>query len=208
MKTAQSTSILLTLTLLVLSSAPVAADPLGTAFTYQGRLASGGQAANGIYDFQFTVFDSPAGTNVLAGPLTNAAVAISNGLFTTTLDFGANVFTSDARWLEIAVSTNGVGAFHTLPPRQPLTPTPYALFAPSAGSATAASSASVAHTALAVTSNAIFSASIASGQVVKSLNGLQDAVALVAGANVILATNGNALQISAAGGGGRQRLGP
>ncbi len=37
------------------------------------------------------------------------------------------MFTGADRWLEIAVRTNGGGAFTTLTPRQQLTPTPYAL---------------------------------------------------------------------------------
>ena len=52
----------------------------GTAFTYQGRLNSGGSPANGTYDLQFTIYDSTnqPGT-VIAGPLTNSATAVSNG---------------------------------------------------------------------------------------------------------------------------------
>ena len=92
------------------------AAPLPTAFTYQGQLASGGQAANGLYDLQFTVYDTLAVGNVVGGPLTNSAVAVSNGLFTTTLDFGPAVFTGDMLWLEIGVRTNGTGAFTTLAP--------------------------------------------------------------------------------------------
>ena len=34
------------------------ADPLGTAFTYQGRLADGGNAASGNYDLRFAICDS------------------------------------------------------------------------------------------------------------------------------------------------------
>jgi 3-isopropylmalate/(R)-2-methylmalate dehydratase small subunit len=117
---------------------------------------------------------------------------VTNGLFTVTLDFGAGVFTGASRWLEIGVRTNGGASFTVLSPRQPLTPTPYALYAPSAGTAT---------TAQAVTANAVTGAGIASGQVVKSLNGLRDAVALAAGPNVSFATNANTLTISAAGGG-------
>jgi hypothetical protein len=54
----------------------------GTAFTYQGRLNHAGQPANGMYDLQFAIYDSPGGGTVAAGPLTNTATAVSNGLFT------------------------------------------------------------------------------------------------------------------------------
>jgi hypothetical protein len=101
----------------------------GTAFTYQGRLNDTGQPATGIYDLRFTIYDSAGGGNVVAGPLTNSAAGVTNGLFTVTLDFGDGVFTGDARWLEIAARTNGSGAFTTLLPLQPITPTPYAIMA-------------------------------------------------------------------------------
>ena len=101
-----------------------------TAFTYQGRLNLGGAAANGLYDLRFTVFDSTnsPGT-IVAGPMTNAAAGVSNGLFTATIDFGTNVFTGAARWLEIGVRTNGGGSFNVVSPRQALSGSPYALFA-------------------------------------------------------------------------------
>jgi len=98
---------------------------------YQGRLNDGGNPANGNYDLQFTIYDS---TNipgvVIAGPLTNSATAVSNGLFTVKLDFGPGVFTGADRWLNIGVRTNGsLNAFTALVPRQHLTPVPYAIFA-------------------------------------------------------------------------------
>ncbi len=65
-------------------------------------------------------------------PLTNSAVVVTNGLFTTTLNFGPGIFTGTNYWLEIAARTNGNSVFNTLSPRQPLTPTPYAIFANSA----------------------------------------------------------------------------
>jgi hypothetical protein len=52
-----------------------------------------------------------------------------------------------------------------------------------------------------LTANAVNATNIASGQIVKTLNGLTDFVILAAGTNVILATNGNTLQISATAGG-------
>ncbi len=108
----------------------------GTAFTYQGKLNSGGNPAQGTFDLRFSIVDSPGGPNVIAGPITNATTSVSNGLFTVLLDFGPNVFAGFARWLEIGVRTNGSpAAYVTLSPRQQITPTPYAIYAPTAGSA-------------------------------------------------------------------------
>ncbi len=102
----------------------------GTSFTYQGRLAEGGSPATGSYDLQFVLFDAASGGNALAGTNTLAPVGVTNGLFTVTLDFGSAAWDGSARWLEIAVRTNGSPDAHTaLAPRQPLTPTPYAIHA-------------------------------------------------------------------------------
>jgi len=101
----------------------------GTAFTYEGGLNDSGSPANGSYDLTFSLFATNAGGVAIAGPVTNSAVAVSNGLFTVTIDFGAGVFTGGTNWLEIAVETNGGSGFTTLSPRQQLTPTPYAIFA-------------------------------------------------------------------------------
>jgi hypothetical protein len=103
----------------------------GTAFTYQGQLNSSGSLANGSYDFKFTLFNALTNGSVVAGPITNSAVAVSNGLFTTVIDFG-NVFDGNIYWLRIGVETNGAGGFNTLSPRQQLTPAPYAEFATTA----------------------------------------------------------------------------
>jgi hypothetical protein len=99
-----------------------------TAFTYQGRLSDGANPANGSYDLRFMVFDNSAGGSQQGPILTNAATGVSNGLVTVALDFG-NQFPGASRWLEIGVRTNGAGNFSTLTPRQPLTPTPYAITA-------------------------------------------------------------------------------
>src|ERR1017187_5836817 len=100
----------------------------GTVFSYQGRLYDGANPANGRYDLRFNLYDALSAGSLVAGPLTNAPVTVSNGLFTVTLDFGADVFTGPARWLEIGARSNGVAvAYINLSPRQPLTPTPYAI---------------------------------------------------------------------------------
>ena len=147
----------------------LSASPLGTAFTYQGRLNDGGNPATGIYDLRFALYDAANSGSLVAGPLTNAAVAVSNGLFSVALDFGP-AFDGNARWLEIAVRPNGEGAFTALAPLQALPPSPYALYATTAASAQGVAANGVTGTSLQNAS--ITAGKIASGQVVKSLNGL------------------------------------
>jgi hypothetical protein len=96
----------------------------GSAFTYQGRLNDTGGPATGRYHLRFTLYDTAVNGAVVAGPATNNAVDVTNGLFTLALDFGAGVFTGPDRWLDITVRTNGGSAFVILAPRQKLTPTP------------------------------------------------------------------------------------
>jgi type VI secretion system secreted protein VgrG len=121
----------------------------GTAFTYQGRLNNNGSPANGNYDIAFTLYSASLAGTSLAGPVTNTAVVVTNGLFTTLVDFG-NAYTGTSNWLQIAVSTNGANAFSLLSPRQQLTPVPYAIFA---ADAVTAASAVTATTAATVTGN-------------------------------------------------------
>lgn len=119
--------LLVLLLILTAGSARVAAQ--GSAFTYQGRLVEAGQPANGTYDLQFTLYDAAGGGHVISAPLTNSSTAVSNGLFTVTLDFGANAFPGADRWLQIGVRTNGGGAFVLLSALQKVTASPYAITA-------------------------------------------------------------------------------
>jgi hypothetical protein len=105
------------------------ASPLGSAFSYQGRLNDGANPANGLYDLQFAAFDASTNGTQFGSTLISLGTAVSNGLFTVTLDFGAGVFTGASRWLAISVRTNGGGAFVTLTPLQPILPAPYAIMA-------------------------------------------------------------------------------
>jgi hypothetical protein len=82
------------------------------AFTYQGRLDDGANPASGIYDLRFAIYDAAGGGTQQGNTLTNTATAVSNGLFTVTLDFGTGVFDGGLRWLEIGVRTNGVGGIN------------------------------------------------------------------------------------------------
>jgi hypothetical protein len=111
-------------------------QPIGTGFTYQGRLEDGGQPASGVYDFSFALFATAEGGEALAAPITVEDLVVQRGIFMTTLDFGAAPFTGSAPYLEIQVRPGASSAdFTALTPRQPLTPTPLAIYATAAGSA-------------------------------------------------------------------------
>jgi hypothetical protein len=122
---------ILLLTLLSVSSV---AQTQGTLFNYQGRLMNNNVAAEGSYDFLFTLHDAEVVGNAVGEPLAHAAIEVTAGQFLVPLDFGAGVFTGAVRWLEISVRVTGDVEPHTiLEPRQALLPTPYAMYAGTAG---------------------------------------------------------------------------
>src|SRR5437016_5198406 len=106
-----------------------------SSFTYQGRLTDGGTAANGNYDLQFALFDSLSGGAQVGSTQTINTVAVSNGVFTVSLDFGANSFPGASRFLEVSARPSGSGSFTLLTPRQQITSTPYAVRSLNAASA-------------------------------------------------------------------------
>ena len=78
------------------------ASPIGTAFTYQGRLIDANNAADGLYDFQFKLYDANVAGTQKGGILNIGEVDVIDGYFTTELDF-SNVFDGNDRWLQIGV---------------------------------------------------------------------------------------------------------
>src|SRR5262249_3264351 len=84
------------------------------------------------YDLQFTLWDSASGGTQIGSTQTVNTVTVSNGVFTVSLDFGANSFTGSARFLQINARPSGAGSFTPLTPRQQVTSTPYAVRSSSA----------------------------------------------------------------------------
>jgi hypothetical protein len=116
-------------------SASIAAEPLGTAFNYQGQLQQGGTPVTDACDFAFGLWDSESAGTEVAVSVDALNVDVNEGSFNLDLDFGPGVFDGDRRWLEIAVvCPAGSGGYTTLAPRQELTANPHSTYAITAGS--------------------------------------------------------------------------
>jgi hypothetical protein len=113
---------------------------MGTAFLYQGRLTDAGSPADGAYDLSFSLYDAGTAGTQVGSTVTLEDVAVAEGLFTVTLDFGAGAFPGEARWLEIGVRPGAsADPFTLLATRQELKPAPSALYSVTSASATAVS---------------------------------------------------------------------
>lgn len=145
--------------------------------SYQGFLSDAGGPVSGAHSVAFRLYDVASGGTALWTE--TRSLALDAGLFATTLgEVTALTLPFDRQyWLGITVDGGT-----ELAPRTKLSGSPYSMRASS------------------VADGAIVGSSIASGTVVKSLNGLQDAVTLAAGSNVSLGVSGNTLTINSTGG--------
>lgn len=105
--------------------------PVSAAFTYQGFLEDNGAPANAPYDMSFLLID--AAGDVVAGPVCRDNVAVTSGIFSVQLDFGAQ-FTGQPLRLVIAIRPGGAAGncntpagYIELSPASDITATPYAL---------------------------------------------------------------------------------
>ena len=95
----------------IVSMLHAAAAPVGTAFSYQGQIGDGGRPAAGRYDLRFGLYPSAIGGSPAANSVTNDNVSVSDGLFTTSVDFGRNIFDGTEYWLELGVRER-LGGLH------------------------------------------------------------------------------------------------
>ena len=113
---------------IVLRAAIIAALGMGAAlahadsFSYHGTLQDAGRPANGRYDLQLTLYSKQSGGTQLAGPVTLSGVTVSNGNFSTNVDFGPQTAMTSEGWVDVKVSPAGGNAFVSLDNRSPVAP--------------------------------------------------------------------------------------
>ncbi|MEM7754157.1 MAG: tail fiber domain-containing protein [Planctomycetota bacterium] len=101
-------------------AATALAAPVGTSFTYQGLLENSGVKVNTPTNVAFRLFDAATG-GTQQGSTINQIVTPDEGVFSSTLDFGASPFeANEALWLEITVEGTTLD-------RQKLESSPFAL---------------------------------------------------------------------------------
>lgn len=109
---------------LALISTGLQAQP-ANAIDYQGQLQGTAGPFSGQVDITFRLYDSATGGDPIGPELTKSGVAIEDGLFQVTLDFGQVL--SGPRWFEIEVDGS------LLEPRQRFAPVPVSLRASEVG---------------------------------------------------------------------------
>jgi hypothetical protein len=103
------------------SGGPLSAEAaVTTAFTYQGVLKENGAPVTGSRNMVFELHNNNtcAGTPLIT--LTKNGVAVVDGFFSVSLDFGQGTFDGQALWLQAVVTGTDIGC-------QELTTVPYAL---------------------------------------------------------------------------------
>jgi hypothetical protein len=106
------------------------AAPMGTAFTYQGRLMDANSPADALYDLQFKLYAANVAGTQKGSTIDVNELDVIDGLFTVLLDFGSNVFDGNTVWLEIGArpgSLKDPNTYTMLSPRKEITPAPYSL---------------------------------------------------------------------------------
>ena len=121
--------------------------------------------SNGQYSLIFQLMDAPV-NGLPSSQAYTQTVQVANGLFTAPLHFNPSVYNANPHWLKISVQPAGSSNYTMLNPPLPLTPTPQAMYAYSAGVV----------------------ANLSPGQAVASLNGLTSRAIIQPGSNIQIVT--------------------
>ena len=171
-------TILLVFIISMITSIIIFSQSLPHTINYQGVLkdAAGVVVANGDYTLKFTIYESD-----VAIWTETKSITVTDGIVNTFLGSITPIDLpfDNEYWIGIAI-----GADNELSPRIKLSSVPYS------------------YMSMNVPDGSITTSKISSGQVVKSINSLKDAVNLVAGSNVSITPSGNNLTISSTGGSG------
>ena len=121
--------------------------PVDSAFTYQGEVERDSLLVDDSCDLLFSLWTAASGGVQVGAAVEKTGVAISEGRFTTELDFGPTAFASGRqRWLQIQINCPTLdpnSTYSLLSPRQKITGAPYAQAATSSISITQPASAQV-----------------------------------------------------------------
>lgn len=93
-----------------------------TAFLYQGELLQNSAPADGLFDFQVSLFDVASGSVPVAPDEVLVDQPVSRGVFFVDLDFGDAILTAPELWLEVRVRAVGQAGFTLLTPRWRIDP--------------------------------------------------------------------------------------
>ncbi len=199
----RSVTFFLVLTLCL--SVPYAPAQIPRTLSYQGILSDtlGTPKPDGLYAITFRLYDAPSGGTLLW--VETQSLQVRRGLFSAVLGsqtpFPSSLAFERQYWLGIQVSPEP-----ELLPRIALSAVGYSLNSLRADTARVALNAGIfadsARIAGTVPNNSITAAKIASGQVVKSLNGLRDAITLRAQGGATITSSGDTITINAGSGGG------
>lgn len=109
------------------STATVSAAP-STSVNYQGLIRQNNALVNGSLEFRFSLWDSQSlGSGSQIGGSIQASVDVEQGLFSADLDFGAQAYGQEDRWLQIEVREPGDATYTAMGERQRLSASPFAL---------------------------------------------------------------------------------
>jgi len=136
MKTARLPACAAGVALIIWPVSVLAGPQLASSFTFQGYLTDGGVPANGSYDFQFKLYDSPTSGVQVGSTNVMGDVTVTDGVFGVALSFEPEVFDGQNLWLQVEVRPGAsTGPYAVLVPREAVTGVPYAIHALSADDA-------------------------------------------------------------------------